>query len=137
LKFFYRFERDVYGCALAAELLAEEAVVVVAAIESDVIEDSALAREIDLVAVGPLRDADVSRSSNFLPRIGVVLTANSFSVVLASVFDVSTVGVVVTSTVPSTSPTPNEKGICNVWPTVSAVLSTAVVLKPVLEAVTE
>ena len=35
----------------------------------------------------------VSRSSNFLPRIGVVLTAVSFSVVLASVLAVSTVGV--------------------------------------------
>ena len=42
-------------------MFAEEAVVVVASIETDVIEDSALAREIDLVAVGTLRDADAGR----------------------------------------------------------------------------
>jgi hypothetical protein len=62
---------------LTAELLAEEAVVVVAAIKTDVVEDSALAREIDLIAVGPCvmltLGVSVSRSSNFLPRIGVCL----------------------------------------------------------------
>ena len=50
-----RFERDVDGGALAAHLLAEEAVVVVAAVEADVVEDAALAGEVDLVAVRPLR----------------------------------------------------------------------------------
>ena len=40
-----RFERDVDGRALAAGLLAEEAVVVVAAVEADVVEDAALAGE--------------------------------------------------------------------------------------------
>ena len=51
-------ERDVDGRALAAHLLAEEAVVVVAAVEADVVEDAALAGERDLVAVRPLHDAD-------------------------------------------------------------------------------
>ena len=37
----------------------------------------------------------VSKSSNFLPRIGVAFTVVSFRVVLASVFTVSTVGVAV------------------------------------------
>ena len=50
-----RFERDVDGRALPADLLAEEAVVVVAAVEADVVEDAALAGEVDLVAVGSLR----------------------------------------------------------------------------------
>ena len=55
LEFLDRFERDVDGGALAAHLLAEEAVVVVAAVEADVVEHAALAGEVDLVAVGPLR----------------------------------------------------------------------------------
>ena len=53
----HRVERDVDGRALAAHLLAEEAVVVVAAVEADVVEDAALAGERDLVAVRPLHDA--------------------------------------------------------------------------------
>ena len=52
----------------------------------------------------------VSRSSNFLPRIGVVLTAVSFSVVLASVFAVSTVGVPVMVTCSSTPETGERNG---------------------------
>ena len=40
-----RVERDVDRRALAAHLLAEEAVVVVAAVEADVVEDAALAGE--------------------------------------------------------------------------------------------
>ncbi len=52
------FERDVNGSALTASLLAEEAVVVVAAVEADVVEDPALAGETDLVSIGPLDDAD-------------------------------------------------------------------------------
>jgi hypothetical protein len=46
---------------LSAELFAEEAVVVVAAIEADVVEDSTLSSEVDLVAVGALSDADSGR----------------------------------------------------------------------------
>ena len=56
LKLLHRIERNVYGGALPARLFAEEAVVVVAAVETDVIEDAALAREVDLVAVRPLHD---------------------------------------------------------------------------------
>ena len=51
-----RFERDVHRGALPAGLLAEEPVVVVAAVEADVVEDPALPGEGDLVAVGPLDD---------------------------------------------------------------------------------
>src|SRR5256885_3960885 len=61
LKLFHCLQRDVDCGALSAELFAEEAVVVVTAIETDVIKDSALAREIDLIAVRTLRDADVGR----------------------------------------------------------------------------
>ena len=53
-----RVERDVDGRALAARLLAEEPVVVVAAVEADVVEDAALSGERDLVAVRSLHDAD-------------------------------------------------------------------------------
>src|SRR5881628_2251394 len=52
------FETDVHGSALAAHLFAEEAVVVVAAVEADVVEDSTLAVDVDFVAVGALGDAD-------------------------------------------------------------------------------
>ena len=45
LEFLHRVERDVDGGALAAHLLAEEAVVVVAAVQADVVEDAALAGE--------------------------------------------------------------------------------------------
>src|SRR5439155_26387637 len=51
------FEGDVDRCALAAHLLAEETVRVVAAVEADVVEHAALARERDLVAVRTLDDA--------------------------------------------------------------------------------
>ena len=56
-----RFERDVDRRALTAGLLAEEAVVVVAPVERDVVEDPALPVDVDLIAVGPLRDADTRR----------------------------------------------------------------------------
>src|SRR5436309_5284541 len=56
-----RLERDVDRRALAADLLAEESVRVVAAIEADVVEHAALSGEGDLVAVGPLHDADSRR----------------------------------------------------------------------------
>ena len=58
LKFLDRFQRDVDGRALPADLLAEEAVAVVAAVEADAVEDAALTRERDLVAVRPLHHAD-------------------------------------------------------------------------------
>ena len=45
----------------ATGLLAEEPVVIVAAIEADIIENAALAGEVDLVAVRALRDADTRR----------------------------------------------------------------------------
>src|SRR6266850_8102928 len=51
LEFLDRVECDVYCSALAAELLAKKAVVVVSAIEADVIEHAALSVEIDFVAV--------------------------------------------------------------------------------------
>ena len=53
-----RLQRDVDRRALAAELFAEESVVVVAAIEADVVVHAALPIEGDLVAVRPLDDAD-------------------------------------------------------------------------------
>ncbi len=61
LKLLDGVERDIYGGALASGLLAEEAVVVVAAVEADVVEDAALPCEVDLVAVRPLHDRDVWR----------------------------------------------------------------------------
>src|SRR5215203_2189064 len=57
LKLFYRLQCDIDRRALSAELFAKESVVVVASIERNVVEDSALTREIDFVAVGTLRNA--------------------------------------------------------------------------------
>src|SRR5437899_12644855 len=57
LEFLYGFERDVNRRALTAHLLAEEAIIVVAAVEADVIEDAALPVNVDFVAVRPLHDA--------------------------------------------------------------------------------
>src|SRR5215470_13566399 len=54
LEFLYRVEGNVNCRALAAELFAEEAVVVVAAVKADVVKDAALAIEIDFVAVRAL-----------------------------------------------------------------------------------
>ena len=45
LELLHRVERDVDGGALSADLLAEEPVVVVAAVEADVVEDAALPGE--------------------------------------------------------------------------------------------
>ena len=58
LKFFDRFQRNVNGRALAAHLLTEETVVVVAAVEADVVEDAPLPVDVDLVAVRTLSNAD-------------------------------------------------------------------------------
>jgi hypothetical protein len=55
LKFFDRIKRNIDRSTLAARLLAEEAVVVIAAVEADIVEDTPLAGEIDLVTVpGPV-----------------------------------------------------------------------------------
>ncbi len=58
LEFLHRFERDVDRRALAACLLAEESVVVVAAVEADVVEDPPLACKGNLVSIRALDDAD-------------------------------------------------------------------------------
>ncbi len=58
LEFLHRLQRDVDGGALSAQLLAEEAIVVVAAIEADVVVHASLSAERDLVAIGALHDAD-------------------------------------------------------------------------------
>ena len=58
LEFLDRVERDVDGCALPSRLFPEEPVVVVAAVQADVVEDAALTRERNLVAVRALDDAD-------------------------------------------------------------------------------
>ncbi len=61
LELLHRLERDVNRRALAPRLLAEEPVVVVPAVEADVVEHAALSRKRDLVAVRPLDDADAGR----------------------------------------------------------------------------
>ena len=58
LEFLDGFERDVDRSALAADLFAEEAVVVVPSVEAQVVEDATLPGEVNDVAVRPLRDAD-------------------------------------------------------------------------------
>src|ERR1700752_1380124 len=61
LKLFHGLEGDVDRRALTAELFAEEAVVVVAAVKTDVVEDAPLTGEIDLIAIRALCDADTWR----------------------------------------------------------------------------
>ena len=58
LKFLHRVERDIDGRALTADLFTEKPIVEIAAIQTDVVEDAALAGERDLVAVSALNDAD-------------------------------------------------------------------------------
>src|SRR5882672_1634148 len=58
LKLFHRIERNIDRRALAAQLLAEEAIVVVAAIEAHVVEDAALTGKSDFVPVRTLDDTD-------------------------------------------------------------------------------
>ena len=79
----------------------------------------------------------VNRSSNLRPKIGVVLTAVSLSVVLDSVFIVSTVGVAVIVTRSATPETFMATGRLRAWPTVRSKLSATAVAKPCLETVTE
>ena len=54
LELFHRIQCDVDRSALTTLLFSKESVVVVATVEADIIEDSALAIEVDLVAVGTL-----------------------------------------------------------------------------------
>src|SRR3989304_389141 len=54
-------EGDVNRGALPAYLFAEEAVVVVAAVQADVVEHATLPVEVNLVAVGSLHDAHPGR----------------------------------------------------------------------------
>src|SRR6266550_3058533 len=61
LKFLNRFQRDVDCRALATELLAEEAIVVIATVKTDVIEGAPLTGEGYLVAVGSLNYANTGR----------------------------------------------------------------------------
>src|SRR5262245_22295923 len=61
LEFLDRVQRDVDRCSLASELLAKEAVVVVTAIEANVIENASLAAKVDFVPVRPLRDGHAGR----------------------------------------------------------------------------
>src|SRR5260370_35642684 len=53
----------IYRCALAAHLLTEKSVVVVAAVKADVVEDAALPVNVDFVAVRALRNAHAGGQS--------------------------------------------------------------------------
>ena len=57
LKFLDCFKCDVNGRTLSAGLFPKKSIVVIAAIEADIVENSALARKIDFVTVWPLRNA--------------------------------------------------------------------------------
>src|SRR5215470_5095221 len=57
LEFLHGFKRNVNRGALPAHLLAEEPIVVIAAVKADVVEDAALPVYVDLVAVRSLHDA--------------------------------------------------------------------------------
>ena len=63
LKLLDGLKRNIDRGALAADLFAEETVVVVAAVEANVVKDAALAVDVDFVAVGSLRDADARGQS--------------------------------------------------------------------------
>ena len=57
MKFLHSIERDIDSGALSANLLAKKAVIVIAAIQADVVVDSALSSEIDFVTIRTLDDA--------------------------------------------------------------------------------
>src|SRR5260370_780802 len=57
LKFFNRFKSDIDRRALPAQLFAEEAVVVVSAIQTDIVENTTLSGKSDLIAVRSLNHA--------------------------------------------------------------------------------
>src|SRR5437660_8532491 len=58
LKLLDGLQRDVNCGTLAAHLLAKESIVVVAAVEADVVEDAPLPVDVYFVAVRTLSDAD-------------------------------------------------------------------------------
>ena len=79
----------------------------------------------------------VSRSSNFLPRIGVVSTVSWFSVFADAVrVDSTTLGDVVTVTVSATPDGFRTTGSVTDWPTVSCTFSCTTEAKPVSVIVT-
>src|SRR5262249_20865312 len=55
------FHADVHGGSLPPDLLTEKSIVVVAAIQGNVVENAALAGKVDLVTVRALHDADSGR----------------------------------------------------------------------------
>src|SRR5262249_39235470 len=61
LKFLDGIQRDIDGGPLAPGLLSKEAVVIVTAVEADVVEDCTLAGEVYFIAVGSLHYADAGR----------------------------------------------------------------------------
>ena len=61
LKLPHGFHADIDCGPLASDLLTEESVVVVPAIEGDVVEYPALTSKVDLVAIRTLYDADSGR----------------------------------------------------------------------------
>jgi hypothetical protein len=135
-----RVERDVDGHPLAADLLAEEAVVVVAAVEADVVENPALARKGDRVTVRPWTTltpgVSVRKSSNFRPRMGVFSTAAWFSVVATAARAVSTLDMPLTVAVSCTADTVMRGLRLIAWPTVSTTSSCTMVVKPASRKVT-
>src|SRR5690348_13931380 len=58
LELFDRVECDVDSGSLSSDLFPEEPVVVIAAVQTDVVVDSALAGEVDLIAIRTLHDAN-------------------------------------------------------------------------------
>src|SRR5258708_3428816 len=63
LKLFNGLESYVDGRPLAAQLLSEESVIVIASVQTDVVENPALTCECNLVAVRTLNDAYARRES--------------------------------------------------------------------------
>ena len=61
LEFLHGVQGDVDGSALSPDLLAEEAIVEIAAVEAEIVEHAPLPGEGDLVAVGPLHHAHARR----------------------------------------------------------------------------
>ena len=58
LELFDRIERNVDGSSLSAQLLAEKSVVVITAVQADVVEDAALSGKRDFISIRTLDDAD-------------------------------------------------------------------------------
>jgi len=92
----YGFERDVNRGALAPHLFPKKTVVVITAVEADVVEDSALAIDVNFIAVGTLANADAGSQGEQIFKLaakdGVRATAVSSSVAEFSVLVVSMTG---------------------------------------------